>query len=308
MRRLLLSSALAATTLVASPAFAQYDSRGATVITSPALGGSGTPVQNGSGATIQNGSGATVVRPSGTTAPLPQGMVSRLDDRVDQLEELVRQLTGKVEEANYKSAQALRQIERMQADMDLRFKDLQAAPAAQSTQAPAQLSMPTSKGADQPSPASGPQSLGTMPEKDLNKALAASPSKDAPRDAQGVYDQSYDALQRGDYVNAEKGFQDFLSQYGSHQLAGNAQYWLGDIAYVRKDFNVAAATFLEGYKKYSKHNKAPDMIYKAGSAFGLMGKTKEACTAFAILFKDQPKMPDRVKRAAMAEQQKYGCK
>ena len=328
MRRLLLSSVLVASTVLASSAFAQYDTRtgagsvtGSTVITSPALGGGATNPTYGGGATNP---GATVVRPSGTTAPMPAGMVSRLDDRVDQLEELVRQLTGKVEEANFKAQQAQKQLERLQADIDLRFKDLQSAQqnqqgaAAQTTQSapPAQgqsqnqLSMPAAKGADQPGPASGPQSLGSMPEKDLKKALQqpAQAQAAAPKDAQGLYDQSYDSLQRGDYGAAEKGFQDFLAQYGNHALAGNAQYWLGDIAYVRKDFNTAAATFLEGYKKYSKHNKAADMIYKAGSSFGLMGKTKEACTAFAILFKEQPKMPDRVKRAATAEKTKYGCK
>ena len=77
---------------------------------------------------------------------------------------------------------------------------------------------------------------------------------------------------------------------------------------IKKDYGTAAATFLEGYKKFPKHTKAPDMIYKAGSSFGLLGKKKEACTAFAILFADHPQMPDRVKRAAQAEKQKYDCK
>lgn len=316
MRRLLLSSALACMTVLAQPAFAQYENRamadrldrlerdlqmiqaqsarsgagGSTVITSPALGG------------------GAVNRPSGVNPnPMPAGMAVRLDERVDQLEELVRQLTGRVEEANFKATQVAKQMERLQADLDLRFKDLQAT-QGQSGNA-AQLSMPaaTAKGADSPGPTSGPQTLGTLSDKDLKKPTTNAPVAPA-KDAQGQYDMAYDALQSGDYATAEKGFQDFLSQYASHQLAGNAQYWLGDIAYVRKDFNTAAVTFLEGYKKFPKHSKAADMIYKAGSSFGQMGKKKEACTAFGILFSEQPKMPDRVKRAATAEKQKYDCK
>ncbi|HLO78150.1 MAG TPA: tol-pal system protein YbgF, partial [Magnetospirillum sp.] len=144
------------------------------------------------------------------------------------------------------------------------------------------------------------------------KMLGSQPTAPAAaakaQDPQSMYDAAYAAAQAGDYATAEHGFQEFLSKNPSHALAGNAQYWLGDIAYSKKDFGTAAATFLDGYKKFPKHTKAPDMIYKAGSSFGQLGKKKEACTAFAILFADQPQMSDRVKRAAVAEKQKYECK
>lgn len=329
MRRIVLIPALSLLlSLGAGSAHAQYDSRGiydridrlerdlqvmqaqvsrgggSTVITSPALGG-----------------GAT--RSAGGEQPISPGLATRLDERVDQLDDMVRQLTGKVEEAQFKNNQLAKQLERMQADMDLRFKDLQAAGGGAAAAAPAgqqsQMAMPGAnagsgdkvnlippKGADAPGPASGPQTLGSMSEKDMRKATAAAPPK--VLDAQGTYDAAYAAAQAGDYATAEHGFQDFLTKNPNHPLAGNAQYWLGDIAYSKKDFSTAASTFLEGYKKFPKHTKAPDMIYKAGSAFGQLGKKKEACTAFAILFADQPQMPDRVKRAAVAEKQKYSCK
>ncbi|MGE5478536.1 MAG: tol-pal system protein YbgF [Bacteroidales bacterium] len=337
MRRNVLIPALSLLlTLGAGSAHAQYDSRGiydridrlerdlqvmqsqvsrgggggSTVITSPALGG-----------------GASVTRPA--SEPISPGLATRLDERVDQLEDMVRQLTGKIEEVQFKNNQLSKQLERMQADVELRFKDLQAAgggaaagAAAGSATGQNQLSMPGAnagsgdkvnlippKGADAPGPAPGPQTLGSMPEKDMKKALSNQPAP-PPKvlDAQGIYDAAYASAQAGDYASAERGFQEFLSKNPGHPLAGNAQYWLGDIAYSKKDFGTAAATFLEGYKKFPKHTKAPDMIYKAGSSFGQLGKKKEACTAFAILFADQPQMPDRVKRAAVAEKQKYDCK
>ncbi|MCR6632590.1 MAG: tol-pal system protein YbgF [Magnetospirillum sp.] len=331
MRRIVLIPALGLLlSFGAGAAHAQYDSRGiydridrlerdlqvmqsqmsrgaggSTVITSPALGG-----------------GSANRAPVGSDGPsLSPALATRLDERVDQLEEMVRQLTGKLEEVQFKNNQLSKQIERMQADIDLRFKDLQAAgPAAQGGQ---QASVPATgagsgdkvnlippKGADASGPAPGPQTLGTMPEKDMKKALsgqaASAPAKAA--DPQAQYDAAYAAAQSGDYATAEAGFQDFLAKNPSSPLAGNAQYWLGDIAYSKKDFGTAAATFLDAYKKNPKHTKAPDMIYKAGSSFGQLGKKKEACTAFAILFADHPQMPDRVKRAAVAEKQKYDCK
>lgn len=310
MRPIVLIPALALSlSLAAGTAHAQYDNRGgyerSTVITSPALGG-GT---------------STTTR---SEQPMPAGLATRLDERVDQLEEMVRQLTGRIEETQYKNNQLSKQVERLQADIELRFKDLQAgggaaaggaSAAGASSGAPAQLSMPASsggpsdrvvltppKGADASGPAPGPGVLGTLSDKDAKKALPK------PTDPQALYDAAYTAAQAGDYATAEAGFQDFLEKNPKHSLAGNAQYWLGDIAYSKKDFNAAAATFLDGYKKFPKHPKSPDMIYKAGSSFGQMGKTKEACTAFAILFADNPQMPERVKRAATAEKKKYGCK
>ncbi len=330
MRRLLIVPALTGLLAVgAAPAHAQYENRalydrierlerdlqmmqgqvarggGSTVITSPALGG------------------GNAVRPA-DGAPMPAGLAVRLDERVDELENMVRQLTGKVEESAFKSQQLSKQLDRMQADIEMRFRDLQGGQGGQqggsgaSGSAPA-MTMPgpngapalvPPRGADAPGPASGPQVLGTMPEKDM-KRLTAQPqpaAPAAPKDAQGQYDEAYAAAQRGDFANAERGFQDFLAKNPNHQLAGNASYWLGDMAYSRKDFDSAARIFLEAYKKYPKHGKSPDMIYKAGSAFGQQGKKKEACTAFTILFNDHPGMPDRVKRAAVAEKQKYECK
>lgn len=325
MRRIVLSTAIAA--LIASagvqPAAAQMDNRALydridrlerdlqTLQSGMARGGSGPTVIRSPAA----GGSSSYAPGTGDPAPaLPPGMAARLDDRVDMLEEQIRQLTGKVEEANHRAQQAIKQLERLQADIDLRFRDLQggAAPAAATPGAEPPKANLGGNAAEGAGPAPGPQVLGAMPEKDLKKALQQQPAAAAtapqPKDPQALYDLAYAAAQRGDYATAEKGFQDFLSRHGSHALAGNASYWLGDIAYAKKDFGTAAATFLEAYKQHGKHTKAPDMIFKAGSAFGQLGKKKEACTAFAILFKEHPKMPDRVKRAATAEKEKYDCK
>lgn len=351
MRRIVLATAFAALMGCAAPAFAQMDSRAVydrmerlerdlqvlqqqvsrggaaaaprpgvsspTVITSPAAGGAAY----------------------GGGEAIPSGMAVRLDDRLDQMEEQLRQLTGKVEEANHKAQQAARQLERLQADIDLRFKDLQqsAAQAQAPAQAPAQPAvampgpgaappanapMPLAKNAnvggnssDGAGPAPGPQVLGSMPKKDLDKALAqpqpqpaavpAAPAK--PADPKAMYDEAYAAATRGDYAAAEKGFQAFLDKNPKHDLAGNASFWLADIAYTQKDFKSSAALFADAYKKYPKHGKSPDMLFKLGASFGQLGMKKEACKALSLLFAEHPDMPDRVKRAATAERQKHAC-
>ncbi len=45
---------------------------------------------------------------------------------------------------------------------------------------------------------------------------------------QQLYEQAYGYLLQKDYGAAETGFDDFLKRHPNHQLAGNAQYWLGE--------------------------------------------------------------------------------
>ena len=77
------------------------------------------------------------------------------------------------------------------------------------------------------------------------KAPIAPPSQTQPRPqtvavdsaaARDAYLKAYNLLIKQDYPAAESGFTAFLDQYGEHELAGNAQYWLAETYYVRGQF------------------------------------------------------------------------
>lgn len=332
MRRLVLSTALSALLLggaaFLSPAMAQSDTR-ALYDRIERLERDLMTLQQQSA----RGGGTSVVRSN--DGSVSGTMANRLDDRINELEDANRFLTGKIEEANFKAAQLAKQLERMQADIDLRFKDLEAGRGS-GAQAPAQpqsLSMPAA-GATQPNgapvlippkgvkpgansadndgPAPGPQTLGSMPAGALKKGeaeAAQQAAKAMPKDPQAAYEEAYSLAQKGDYDGAERGFQAFLKAHPNHQLAGNAQYWLGDIAFSqRKDFAASAKLFGEAYKKYPKHTKAPDMLYKLGASFGQLNMKDQACRTYSLLFAEHPDMADRIKRAANGDKQRLGCK
>ena len=335
VRRIALStvfSALLACTVVAAPAWAQSDTR-ALYDRIDRLERDLVTLQQ----QAARGGTTTVVRSSAGGGEVSGTMASRLEDRINDLEDANRQLTGKLEEANFKNSQLAKQLERMQADIDQRFKDVEGAKApAQTSSAPQGMTMPAAQAtspsgapvlippkgvnlggnsADNAGPAPGPQVLGAMPAKDLKKgeaaaqAQAAAQAPVAPKDAQSAYEDSYALLQKGDYDGAERGLQAFLKTYPNHQLAGNAQFWLGDIAFSqRKDFVASAKLFGEAYKKYPKHTKAPDMLYKLGASFGHLDMKDQACRTYALLFAEHPDMADRVKRAAQGDKQRLGCK
>ncbi|OAN50499.1 tol-pal system protein YbgF [Paramagnetospirillum marisnigri] len=289
----------------------------------------------------RGGTAPTVVRsPMANDGSVAGSMASRLEDRINELEDANRFLTGKIEEANFRVNQLNKQIERMQTDIDLRFKEINdprgSGPAPAAPQQSQSLSMPApaatqpngapvlippkgvnpgANAADNAGPAPGPQVLGQLSQKDAKRAeaqaqqAASAAAPAVPKDPQAAYDDAYSQLQKGDFDSAERGFQGFLKSFPNHQLAGNAQYWLGDIAFSqKKDFAASAKLFGEAYKKYPKHSKAPDMLYKLGASFGQLDMKDQACRTFALLFAEHPGMADRLKRAATGDKQRLGCK
>ena len=109
------------------------------------------------------------------------------------------------------------------------------------------------------------------------------------------------------YEEAEEALQAFLKDYPEHELAGNAQYWLGETYYVRGQYEPAAVAFATGFKNYKNNTKAPDNLLKLGLSMQQLGKKKEACTAFKNLKTKFPKASDVLLSRAAKESDKLGC-
>ena len=286
---------------------------------------------------------------AGTGAGGNGGVISAgaagLSDRVDNLEQQIQDLTGKVEEANHKAMLNAKQLERLQADIDLRFKELQPQaqpqttgdnqPAGQAVGQPGgqtqSASMPgvtpaPSKG--QPAPpdnsagssglAPGPQVLGKISPKDVKKGVETPPDDEAdvataapantPKTPKAAYDAAYAMYQARDYAGATQAFKAFAAKYPEHQLVPSAVFWQGEAAFAQGDYKSAASIFGEGYRKYPSSTKAPDLLYKLGKSFAQLNMTKEACRAFKLLGENHPDMPDRLRKASAADREKLGCK
>jgi tol-pal system protein YbgF len=55
-----------------------------------------------------------------------------------------------------------------------------------------------------------------------------------------------------------------LRAYPQSQLAGNAQYWLGEAYYVTHDYDDAVASFRAVGEQYPQSPKVPDALLKLG--------------------------------------------
>ncbi|MGA2089101.1 MAG: tol-pal system protein YbgF [Stellaceae bacterium] len=250
------------------------------------------------------------------------------DVRLDQLEDQQRQLIGQIEQLQNAINQLGSRLDKLSSDVDLRLNALEhaAPPAASPAPASAAPAGPPPKGAaNAATPPSPPPSgsmgtgngvLGTLPAGEApggaNAATTATsgvanPPAATPATPQDQYNHAFGLLQRADYPNAETALRAFVKQFPKDPLAGNAQYWLGETYYVRKDWNDAAIAFAEGYQKYPKSSKAMDDLLKLGMSLANLGQKSNACASYARLDHDFPAAPAPIKERNADEQKKAGC-
>jgi tol-pal system protein YbgF len=251
--------------------------------------------------------------------------------RMDQLEAQMRQLTGTVEETTYNIDQLKSRLDKLVSDVDLRLTALEhpgdataasgvaagtqanAAPAAAPTPTPANTDQPpppAGAGANPAAPASQSGTLGTLggPATQTASRTPAKPGGPLPAgSAQDQYNYAFGLLRQADYPGAEEALRAFVQRYPNDALAGNAQYWLGETFYVRKDYNNAAAAFAEGYRKYPQSGKGADSLLKLGMSLSNVGQKKEACLTFGQLAHDFPNASSNIKERASQEKQHLGC-
>lgn len=267
-----------------------------TVITSPALGGG-----------VSGGGSAA------PTGNLSGDAYSLLDNRVSALESQIRDLTGQVEKANFTAGQLSAKLDRMQADDDFRFKEIE---AKVGVGAGAAAGAAAGKPAEGASPAAGaPTALAPVSGNLVHPsgapaaapAAAASAPPPAAKTPQEQYDVAFGLLRNSDYDGAAKAFQAFIAQHPQDPLAGNAMYWLGQIPYSQGQYDQAAVTFLDAYRKYPKSAKAGESLLKVGLSMSNLGKKKEACAALIRFTSEFAEAADNLRRQAAAEKQKLQC-
>ena len=98
-----------------------------------------------------------------------------------------------------------------------------------------------------------------------------------------------------------------MQRHPQHTLAGNAQYWLGETFYARRDYQNAMTAFAEGYKAYKASPKGPDNLLKLGITLATLGRKPDACAIFGRFAQDYPRATDLQKRRVDQERQKNGC-
>jgi tol-pal system protein YbgF len=116
-------------------------------------------------------------------------------------------------------------------------------------------------------PASSPGGASLQP----TGSPAGSPSGSAPS-ADTLYSNGLRDITSGKYDLARSEFQDYLKYYGDTDLASNAQFYLGEIAYSQRQYSQAVSEYEKVLTNYPKSFKLAPARLKKGMALIEMGQ------------------------------------
>lgn len=131
----------------------------------------------------------------------------------------------------------------------------------------------------------------TAPEQ---KAVAApeasktSAPSQVPSDVERAYNEAFQTLQAGDLNGAKDKFMAFLKEHPRTSLSGNAQFWIGDIYFKKRQYEAAILAYEDVVKKYPDSSKVPDALLKQGLAFQELGDKIDAKIILENLIKKYP--------------------
>lgn len=246
-------------------------------------------------------------RPSGDAENVSDDKADVLLLQLQEAEQTLRQLTGEVETVRFKQEELQNRIDRVNADMAVRFSEMEKKLAATEDK--------IKKMEEEKNSAEKARKEAEKKKKEQAAAAAkAAKNKEAElkeiygkKTAKELYDQAFSSIKKKDHKAAQAEFEAFLTLYPKNALAGNAQYWLGESFFARSMYQKAAVAFAEGFKNYRESQKAPDNLFKLGVTMAKMNKKEEACVAFKNFTKEYPKVSDTMKKRLETEVQKLSC-
>ena len=262
-------------------------------------------------------------------------------NRINQLEEELRRLNGRVEELSFQLLQAQEDMRKYREDTEFRFQELEggsgdlSSPATageRRTDAPApppsdpnQVAAAPASPAASTSPAdtgSGDDDIGRILEQGLdteavgavgNGAPTPPPAQSStvaaitPEGPGDMYSLAYNYLLAGDYDLAEQAFRQYSQTYPNASDAPDAAYWLGESLFQQQKYTDAAEVFLSAQKGHPDSAKAPEMMLKLGMSLAKLENRETACITYKEVSRRYPQMSANVKRKLESEQSAANC-
>jgi tol-pal system protein YbgF len=104
-----------------------------------------------------------------------------------------------------------------------------------------------------------------------------------------AYRAALDKYRGGDCDQAIAGFRQFVRSDANSDLADNAQYWIGECYYARKDYNRAIIELNEVFTKYPKGDRVPGALLALATSFADSGDEIDARLILQKLINDHPR-------------------
>jgi tol-pal system protein YbgF len=122
-----------------------------------------------------------------------------------------------------------------------------------------------------------------------------------------AFSAAMNLLAKAQYDQARAAFRSFADTYPKDDLAPQAVYWIGSIAYVQKDYPGAARAFAEEIKEYPDSPRGPEAMLKLGQSLLAMNQKDEGCTTLGALRRKYPHASKAIRRQAASARRDARC-
>ena len=234
--------------------------------------------------------------------PSEQNVVADLVIKVQELQDEVRVLSGRLEEQERELANVKQRQRDQYLDLDQRINDQRGGASGSAVPAEPDSTAGTvepdeTAGTAEPGPPAAEDVPEVRPPMDTPSDTVALDQPEvadqavAPtsEDEKALYDKAFQSLKELRYADAAEEFQSFLSQYPNSEYADNAQYWLGESYYVTRNYDIALESFQGLMDRFPDSPKVPDALLKVGFSYLALGSPEAGRQTLSQLQRSYPR-------------------
>jgi len=199
--------------------------------------------------------------------------------KIQGLQQDIQELRGQLEV----QAHDLKQLQQQQLDF---YKDLDARIRHEPIKA-AKNTPPTDMNVG-PTPATEPAALPVPSSKTIAAPIPTTSASGNPADEQISYLSAYELIKNKRYDEGLTAMQAFVAHYPDGGYTANAQYWLGELYMVKKEYAQAIEHFNVVLQQFPSSSKSSASLLKIGYALAASGKKEDAKARLLQVVKTYP--------------------
>ncbi len=213
-------------------------------------------------------------------------LVQSLLERVQRLEEELRNVRGRAEQAEFRERQLRERVEKLEGDIDFRLQQIEGGRRSDATP-----------------PATPPRGAPPPPAPQTPPSQAAG----APRTPERALADGRAALGRRDFATAEAAAREVIASRSAPRQV-DAQMLLGDTLLAKRDFAGAAVAFDDARRRAPNGSRAPEATVGIANAFIGLNNNRDACTLLNELRSASPNLTGPVAERAADARRRASCR
>jgi len=202
--------------------------------------------------------------------------------KIDELQTRVQKLTGQVEDQAHQIEQLNSQVRNFYQDLNQRLEktsveksDMDKPKAEKPVQEkPKVISEPVIGEVVEAMPANTPE-VAAAPAQNQDAPAKPKTDKDFLKEQQ-MYQTAIDLLPGKHYETSSKKLRDYLKTYPKGAYIANAHYWLGEINFLKKNYDAAEEEFKVVVDKHAKSKRVADAMFKLALVHQYQGREAQA--------------------------------